>query len=253
MVTGRFAAVTSATILDTVIFDLDDTLTLETDYVRSGYRAVGRWAADTWAESADEVERRLWDIFRTGDRGRVFNEWLGGTGREGLVQEAVTVYREHQPVISLVPGAAEVLQTLGESLKVGLVTDGYSVTQRRKIEALKLEDVISTIVVSDELGGRSAWKPSPAPFLEACARLGTRPERAIYIGDNPHKDFLGARAAGLASVRLRLSAGLHVNCEPIHNDDKPDLTVSEFHEIPDAIGAVARTIQAPRRRLNLGR
>lgn len=226
-------------IFDSVIFDLDDTLTLETDYVRSGYRAVGRWAADSWAESATAVERQLWEIFRTGDRSRVFNEWLGATGREGLVQEAVTVYREHQPVISLVPGAAEVLQTLGEGLRLGLVTDGYSLTQRRKIEALKLEDVISTIVISDELGGRSAWKPSPAPFLEACARLGTKPSRAIYIGDNPHKDFRGARSAGLASVRLRLSAGLHVSCEPNHHEDQPDLEVSAFPDIPGAIDSVA--------------
>jgi putative hydrolase of the HAD superfamily len=205
------------------------------DYVRSGYRAVGRWAADMWAASPDEVEQELWDIFCSEDRSRVFNKWLRATHQEEYVRAAVDVYREHRPGISLVPGATEVLRGLGEHFRLGLVTDGYPGTQRRKIEALGIEDLISTIIISDEIGGRAAWKPSPAPFLEACARLGTKPSRAVYIGDNPHKDFLGARAAGLTSVRLRLSAGLHFSCEPQHKGDEPDITVFHVQEIPRAI------------------
>jgi len=138
-----------------------------------------------------------------------------------------------------VPGAADVLASLSSRFRLGLVTDGRSVTQRAKIEALKLTSLIPTIVVSDEIGGRSTWKPSPAPFLEACARLGTTPERAVYVGDNPHKDFLGARAAGLSSVRLRLSAGLHFDCSAQNVQDQPDRTVLALPEVPRAIHSLA--------------
>jgi putative hydrolase of the HAD superfamily len=206
------------------------------DYVRSGYRAVGHWAANQWSESPEEVEQQLWHLFCTGDRGRVFNSWLATSGRDDFVETAVNVYREHEPSISLAPGALEVLQELGESYKLGLVADGYSSTQRRKIEALNLESMISAIIISDEIGGRSTWKPSPAPFLEACARLNTTPDRAVYIGDNPHKDFLGARAAGLVSVRLRLSAGLHFTCESQDEGAQPDYVVAEYCEVPQAVG-----------------
>jgi FMN phosphatase YigB (HAD superfamily) len=62
----------------------------------------------------------------------------------------------------------------------------------------------------------------------------------MCIGDNPHKDFLGARAAGLASVRLRLRDGLHFNCEPQDPGGQPDFTVFEFAEIPRAIDSVTQ-------------
>jgi FMN phosphatase YigB (HAD superfamily) len=108
----------------------------------------------------------------------------------------------------------------------------------RERSGLGLENLISEIVISDEIGGRSTWKPSPTPFLKVCERLDTKPTLAVYVGHNPHKDFLGARAAGLASVRLRLSAGLHVNCEPKREEDQADRTVREFREIPEAIDSL---------------
>lgn len=211
----------------------------EVAYVRSGYRAIGQWAANQWSESPEAVEQQLWHLFCTGDRSKVLSAWLGASGHEDLIQTAVNVYREHRPTISLAPGAPEVLLELSERFRLGLVTDGHSVTQRRKIEALGLENLIPTIVISDEIGGRATWKPSPAPFWEACARLDTTPSRAVYIGDNPHKDFLGARAAGLASVRLRLSTGLHFKCEPHHEGAQPDRVVGEFREVLHVVDSLA--------------
>jgi len=228
--------------LDTIIFDLDDTLMLEVDYVRSGYRAVGHWAANQWPMAPEDVEQQLWHLFCTGDRSRVFNSWLGSSSQKNLIQKAVTVYREHEPKVFLVSGARDVLKELSERFKLGLVTDGHSITQRRKIEALGLEELISTIIISDELGGRATWKPSPDPFLAACARLDTTPNQAVYVGDNPHKDFVGARAAGLASVRLRLSAGLHAKCEPHSDEARPDRVVTEFGQVPQAVDALALKI-----------
>ncbi|MBK5283681.1 MAG: HAD family hydrolase [Nitrospiraceae bacterium] len=228
--------------LDTVIFDLDDTLVLEIDYVRSGYRAVGQWAAKKWHESPEDVEQELWRLFCTGDRSKVISEWLGASGRDNFIEAAISEYRKHIPHLSLVPGASEVLQNLLEHFKLGLVTDGYSATQRRKIEALNLESLISVIVISDEIDGRSTWKPSPIPFLEACARLDTTPDHAVYVGDNPHKDFLGARTAGLTSVRLRLDAGIHSKCEAQDEDGQPDRVVEDFCQIPDALHSLSLNV-----------
>ena len=51
-----------------VVFDVDDTLYLETDYVMSGFNAVGQWAAD-WLSIPDFAER-CWNRFIAGQRGR---------------------------------------------------------------------------------------------------------------------------------------------------------------------------------------
>ena len=43
-------------------------------------------------------------------------------------------------------------------------------------------------------------KPNPEIFRRALTRLGVPPERAIYAGDIPEVDVLGARAAGMEGV-----------------------------------------------------
>jgi HAD superfamily hydrolase (TIGR01509 family) len=45
-------------------------------------------------------------------------------------------------------------------------------------------------------------KPDPEIFHRALARLGIAPERALYAGDIPEVDVLGARAAGMPGVLI---------------------------------------------------
>jgi putative hydrolase of the HAD superfamily len=55
-----------------IIFDIDDTLYPERDYVLSGYRAVADAFAGRLGE-ADAVHARMVALFDTPHRGRVFN------------------------------------------------------------------------------------------------------------------------------------------------------------------------------------
>ena len=56
-----------------VVFDLDDTLYLERDYVKSGFRAVAKTAVKHTGTSADEAFNFLWNEFTAGVRGSSFN------------------------------------------------------------------------------------------------------------------------------------------------------------------------------------
>lgn len=51
-----------------------------------------------------------------------------------------------------------------------------------------------TVVTSEQAG---AIKPDPAIFRFLARRLGLRPARILYVGDNPVPDILGPRQAGL--------------------------------------------------------
>ncbi len=64
---------------------------------------------------------------------------------------------------------------------------------------LGLADWISVVVVSSAAG---AAKPDPAPFALALDQLGLSAAQAWHVGDSP-EDELGARAAGLACLRIR--------------------------------------------------
>ncbi|MBQ6322803.1 MAG: YqeG family HAD IIIA-type phosphatase [Lachnospiraceae bacterium] len=45
-----------------------------------------------------------------------------------------------------------------------------------------------------------AGKPDPAAYLEACRRLGVRPDQAVMIGDQLFTDIRGANRAGIDSI-----------------------------------------------------
>src|ERR671917_220269 len=93
-----------------VVFDIDDTLYLERDYVRSGFRAVGAWARRTLG--VPDLADQAWAAFEAGVRSTIFNEVLSGAGVEAtpeLLARMVACYREHQPDILLLADARAAL------------------------------------------------------------------------------------------------------------------------------------------------
>src|SRR4051794_11933913 len=209
-----------------VIFDLDDTLYREHDYVRSGFRAVARrLAAEPAAPSEGELYDALVAEWARHGRGHVFDAVAAEARLDVDVDELVTVYREHQPQLTLYPDAERALARLeADATLVGVLTDGLATVQRRKLRALRLDSRIPCIVVSDDYG-LDAWKPSPVPYLAALGRLGVAAREAVYVGDNPSKDFIGARALGLQTIRVRRAIGDHAETV-LDPDHEADVTVA---------------------------
>lgn len=198
-----------------VVFDLDDTLYLEREYVRSGAGAVAAWMAPRLGLDGSAAEAELVAAVARDRSGDPFGGWLQrhGLDREEWLPGMLDCYRSHQPAIRLEVGVERLLSRLAATHALGLVTDGRREQQRRKLESLRLNRWPIAAVVSDEMG-REFWKPSVEPYLKALELLGVAPARAIYVGDNPAKDFLGARRAGMRSIRWRRRGGLHAGAEP---------------------------------------
>ena len=188
------------------IFDLDDTLYNEKDYVRSGYHAV----AVHFRQDAS-FEKMLWDAFLEGKS--AFNHVLPevGMGSEEMIREAVAVYREHDPELSLAEDVRDMLLDLMKSHKVGIITDGRPEGQKKKIRALGLDRIIEPedIVITDLLGGIEYRKPNPKAYQLLQQRWNTEYSEMVYIGDNPAKDFLAPEALGMGSIRLMNKEGLY--------------------------------------------
>ena len=87
------------------------------------------------------------------------------------------------------------LRALG--LRVGVLTNGPSLLQRRKLEVSALGPELDAIAISGEIG---AAKPDGAAFAAALALLRTAPEETAMVGDSLENDVLGALRAGLAAV-----------------------------------------------------
>lgn len=193
-----------------VVFDLDDTLYLERDYVRSGFQAVGDWCEDKL--KLPGVQDLAQSLFDQGKRTLIFNvvlEKLHAKRIDETVAMLIRVYREHTPKIAMPADAVECLAKLYGHVHLGLLTDGHSVSQRAKIAALGLQDVFDEIVVTGDWGP-GFYKPNPRGFQHIEANLSS--SRFMYVADNPMKDFLAPRQLRWGAVRVNRPASLHHSC-----------------------------------------
>lgn len=229
--------------LRAVVFDLDNTLYPERAYVDSGFRAVAGWVEERLGIPGRRALAELGDLFDRGVRGHTFDRFLEAHGidPDGFVPEMVRVYRDHEPDIALDPGARALLRRLRARYRLGLVTDGPGAVQRRKVAALGLARWFHAIVFTDDLGPDHG-KPSTRPFEVVLGRLGALPREAVYVGDNPAKDFLGARRVGMRTVRVRSPLGLHRGDLPPTAEHAPDAETGDLSSLETVLAALDRTV-----------
>jgi len=218
--------------LKAVVFDLDDTLYPERQYVVGGFRAVAAWCERELGLPADDCAAELEALLDQGVRGDTFDELLRRYGFEpqDLVPQMLSVYRQHRPQIALYSGVPELLRRLKKSYLLGLVSDGPVETQRRKVAALQLDSYLDAIVLSDEFG-IEARKPSVKPFELVLEKLEASPHEAVYVAENCLKDFLGARRIGMWTVRVREPSGFYTHIEPTTPDHAANVEIRALADL----------------------
>ncbi len=193
--------------ISALVFDLDDTLYPEREFVRSGFVAVDEWLRAQRGVTGFAAEAGR--LFARGERGRIFDDALRTLDQEpvpDLVATLVEVYRAHVPRLALYPDAHWALRHFGARFKLGLVTDGYLATQRNKVAALGIAPWFGAVVYTDEFG-REHWKPSPEGFRRVEQVLGCSGNACVYVGDNPAKDFVAPNRLDWRTVHLRRDTG----------------------------------------------
>ena len=225
-----------------MLLDLDDTLYPERDFARGGFRAAAAVLAERLHRSSAELFELLWKQFENGTRGSIFDSALAELDLPrdaALIDELVRAYRTHEPQLTFFADAERLLPMIWPRYGLGLLTDGPADVQRRKVKALGLQFRVEAIVYSDDFG-REHWKPSPIPYLELLRKMHVDPSHAIYVGDNPKKDFIGARRLGLQTVRIR-----RLGTEHGHLDAQPgfeaDHEITSLDLLPEWLAANERS------------
>jgi putative hydrolase of the HAD superfamily len=115
------------------------------------------------------------------------------------INESVEAYFSAFPEhCHLIPGTKEMLQTLRETYRLGLLSNfTHGPAARKIIERVGLNPFFDVIIISGEEGYR---KPHPSVFHRLVEGLGVEPGQTIYVGDDPEPDINGAQGAGLRPV-----------------------------------------------------
>ena len=190
--------------LRAVLFDLDDTLTLRTAtlaqyvpcFVRDFAEQLRVVDPAMLATELARVDRSGYNPRRAFDLAELAL-WHASPGAEVLARH----WSEH--FVACTQGRTGLHATLDRiaaaGLRIGVVTNGPTKSQRRKIELLGLSDRISALLISEELG---IAKPDPRIFHAALAQLAVEPAQCAFVGDNPEKDVLAATALGMRAIWL---------------------------------------------------
>jgi len=223
----------AARTVQAVVFDLDDTLYPEREYVQSSYRVVAATlAGGEWDQN--RIYDLLWQEFERGDRRRVFNTVLQHMGREDSPEEItqlIELYRQHRPELTLDRDVRDILETLKAQFKLGLVTDGFLPAQKLKVQALGLESHFDSLCYTEELG-RDYWKPATKAFERMSRALQCEPQQSVYVADNPAKDFIAPNQLGWLSIQLQCDGQIH-QAHPAPLAGQPQITIHHLGELLD--------------------
>ena len=185
-----------------IVFDLDDTLYAQVAFKRSGFRAVATRLAQEGIVDAPvamaSMERQLAALGPS--HPRILDAAMADLGLTGIrVDSLVSVFRDHRPAICPYPGVIDLLTDLQPGFQLGLLTDGLAAVQRGKVGALGLDGCFDAMLFSDEL---NTSKPDPVLFEWFERRFELVGGQLLYVGDNPAKDFTGARRRGWRTLRV---------------------------------------------------
>lgn len=196
-----------------VVFDLDDTLISERQYVESGYRHISKILSQRLNKNEIEIYQSLLSLFVQSPI-NVFNRFFEKNDIQYTVKdikELVAEYRNHKPAIEFYNDVLPCINSLKKiGIKLGIITDGYANSQRLKLNSLNAYEYFDEIIITDELG-RQFWKPHPKPFEIIQKKLGVNFDEMIYVGDNPKKDFFIGKVYPIITIRVIRENSIYAN------------------------------------------
>ena len=206
------------------VFDLDDTLYQEIDFLQSAYKYIAS-SLEPYIKSSiyDEMIERYYR------KENVF-AWIVEQYKEHLGERdtawLLSSYREHIPEIVLsAETAAFIRQVRSRKIPSGLITDGRSVTQRNKLRALGIEDIFSEIIISEEFGSE---KPDERNYLHFVSKFPGR--EFYYFGDNTKKDFVTPARLGWTTICVK-DSGKNIHKQHFNGNEIPQFVISGFDEL----------------------
>jgi len=198
-------------VVETVLLDAGGVLLdLDYSYVRRLIEAR-RLEVTIDALSRAEVEARARINRHVAEGGRVSDVWrdyfhmiLGQVGvpaelREPMIDSLWAAHQRFGLWTVAIPGGPEAVRSLKEAgYRVGVVSNAEGRVEE-DLAGAGYEGLFETVIDSHVVG---VEKPDPAIFRLALERMNGDAATAVFVGDVPTVDVVGARNAGLTPVLI---------------------------------------------------
>lgn len=217
-----------------LIFDLDDTLYYEKEYVLGAFKDVAYYLGNKYEKNAENLYIRMKEILKNSGRGKIFNIICEENNFDEDINCLIDMYRSSKPKLELYEDSKEILiWARKQGYKLGIITDGCSKVQWNKIKGLEVEDLVDKIIVTDDLG-KEFWKPHEKSYLDMMRYFNINNNECIYIGDNPNKDFIGAREIGIKTIRIIREEGDYIETF-LQREYEADFNIMNLRELKEVL------------------
>jgi len=201
-----------------IFFDLDNTLwnhnlalkkTIESvyDYLLENYSIPKDKAK--FIDMFNECNVKVWTEYKEGKISQKevrINRFIDLLAFYGISDKDLVIKLD-EFYISLYPtwpvlfeGATELLEQLKGKYALGLITNGFPITQEVKLKNANIKHYFNWIVYSEAVG---KTKPNKEIFDYALKEAGISGKEAVYIGDEFDVDIIGAKNAGMKTIWVR--------------------------------------------------
>ena len=205
-----------------IVFDLDDTLYNELDFLKSAYRHIAKFLKQ---KNWEPLYVHMFSLYRA--EKNVFTYLAEKYNVE--VKVLIDLYRDHEPDIQLFDDVLDVMQAIkAKKGKLGVITDGRVKTQSAKLKALNIEILFDEIIISEAIGTEKPNEANYKAIENSIAGL-----EYYYIADNIKKDFVSPNALGWKTIGL-IDNGLNIHNNAHHYFDVahlPQFFIQSYKDI----------------------
>jgi putative hydrolase of the HAD superfamily len=147
------------------------------------------------------------------------------TPEESRIKTAANIFFEdYLNSLELRPCVKKLLEKASMEYKLGIISNfTYAPVIYAGLRNLGINKFFNAVLVSEEVGWR---KPHIKIFQEALKRLRVTAEEAVYVGDSPEEDIMGAKATGIKTVFV--PSQFYSIEELKKNQQKPDLITKDI-------------------------
>ena len=222
----------------TITIDLDDTLWAIHPVIKRAEQRLYEWLGENYPritemyEPSDLREIRSEIVVEFADRAHdltflrhtVLSRIGAAAGyRTDFIDEAFNVFDEVRNDVELFPEVIPALEVLASHFQVVAVTNGNA-----NLETIGIRHLFDDVVTAAMAG---AAKPASAVFEMAVNVGGSSKAQTLHVGDHPHYDVDGARAAGLRTAWVNRTAEVWPD-----EFEAPDIEIVHVGELPSLLG-----------------
>lgn len=210
-----------------IVFDLDNTLYDEEQYVLACYQEIARQVDPNKTE---EITRFLLNERKQNGDSLVFQRLIRSYRLPGYeIERFISIYHTFDVPIKFFDDVSSFFENAQHCCRYAILTNGSEQTQKNKCRLLEAYRMVDKIMITGEYLNRQDWKPAPKAYQLLCEQINTSASDCLFVGDSIKNDIEGALRVGMKACLINRSAEQGIS------QQRGYMVIRSFQYLPEVV------------------